>query len=250
MAYSQEILVLLRIVTAHLLADFLMQPERWIEQKALKNIKSPALYYHALVVGIMTYLLLGDWDHAGLPLFIMGTHFLIDWWKSSRPRRTAYFVIDQTAHLLMILVGWAFYSNTIGTSLGFIASALETPVFWIVVMSYLIVIWPFGYLIAMLTSRWQNELSKGDSEQLTGLKNAGMWIGRTERFIILTFILLSQYSAIGFLIAAKSVFRFSGKLEGNRERKEAEYILIGTLLSFALSISAGIGAKYLLNIFG
>ncbi|MDZ7693357.1 MAG: DUF3307 domain-containing protein [Balneolaceae bacterium] len=199
-------------------------------------------------MGVLTYLLLADWNHIGLPIFIMGTHSLIDWWKTTRPKQTVYFILDQSAHLLMILIGWIVYTGIESTALAFMAASLEAPTFWIVLISYIIVIWPFGYLIAMLTNRWQKELSRGDSQQLTGLKNAGMWIGRTERFIILTFILLNQYSAIGFLIAAKSVFRFSGKLEGNQERKEAEYILIGTLLSFALSILVGIAARYLLNI--
>lgn len=248
MLTSPEILVLLRILTAHLLADFLMQPKSWIKKKRMLGVKAGPLYYHCLIVGILTYLLLADWNHIGLPIFIMGTHFLIDWWKATRPKQTVYFVLDQSIHLLMILVGWIVYAGIGSTALNFITASLEAPIFWIVLISYIIVIWPFGYLIAMLTNRWQKELSKGDSQQLTGLKNAGMWIGRTERFIILTFILLNQYSAIGFLIAAKSVFRFSGKLEGNRERKEAEYILIGTLLSFALSILVGIAARYLLNI--
>lgn len=250
MLSTAQIIVLLRLLVAHLLADFLMQPESWIARKKARGAKSSALYYHSLVVGVVTYLFLADWAHFGLPLFIMVTHFLIDWLKSASPETAGYFVLDQSTHLIMIFGGWIIYAG-VGAQLGEVfISTLGAPSFWIVLISYITVIWPFGYLIAILTSRWQRELADGNSEQLSGLENAGMWIGRSERFIILTLILLNQYSAIGFLIAAKSIFRFSGKLDGNRERKEAEYILIGTLLSFALSISVGIGTSYFLQLWG
>lgn len=241
------LLLLLRLLTAHLLADFLLQPRSWIEQKKGRGVRAPEFYYHVGTVGILTYLFLADWSHFWLPLFITFTHFFIDLWKTNRPVEARFFVIDQLAHLLMIVIGWIFYAGVSDLALESLLRLAAMPPFWIVIISYIVVIWPFGYLIAMVTQRWQQELSAGDSDQLTGLQNAGMWIGRAERFIILTFILLNQYSAIGFLIAAKSVFRFSGKLRGNRERKEAEYILIGTLLSFALSITVGIGAQYMLN---
>ncbi len=60
-----------------------------------------------------------------------------------------------------------------------------------------------------------------------------------ERVLILTFIILNQFEAIGFLIAAKSVFRF-GEIKDSNQQKTAEYILIGTLLSFSLAILVGI----------
>ena len=60
-----------------------------------------------------------------------------------------------------------------------------------------------------------------------------------ERILIFTFILIKQWPAIGFLIAAKSVFRF-GELKEGKERKKTEYILIGTLLSFTFAIIVGI----------
>ncbi|MFV0501856.1 MAG: hypothetical protein ACK5MH_09735 [Bacteroidales bacterium] len=45
-------------------------------------------------------------------------------------------------------------------------------------------------------------------------------------------------SGIGFLLAAKSIFRF-GDLKDSKDRKLTEYILIGTLLSFAVAIATG-----------
>ncbi|MFW5760036.1 MAG: hypothetical protein ACOCXH_03530 [Cyclobacteriaceae bacterium] len=50
------------------------------------------------------------------------------------------------------------------------------------------------------------------------------------------------------MIAAKSVFRF-GDLKEAGQRKRTEYILIGTLISFTLSILFGIFTKYLIETF-
>lgn len=96
-----------------------------------------------------------------------------------------------------------------------------------------------GFVIEKATRRWRTELARGNNE-IAGLTDAGTWIGYIERIIILTFILIGEYSAIGFLIAAKSIFRFSGGVKDQKERKHAEYILIGTLISFSLAILLGI----------
>jgi hypothetical protein len=50
------------------------------------------------------------------------------------------------------------------------------------------------------------------------------------------------------LIAAKSVFRF-GDLKESKDRKLTEYILIGTLLSFAMAIITALACIYLIKIF-
>ena len=71
------------------------------------------------------------------------------------------------------------------------------------------------------------------------LPSAGKTIGILERLFVFTFIVLGQWSAIGFLLAAKSVFRFSD-LSRAKDRKLTEYILIGTLLSFGLAVLIGL----------
>jgi len=64
--------------------------------------------------------------------------------------------------------------------------------------------------------------------------------------LILTFVLVNQYSGIGFLIAAKSILRF-GDIKNPENRKEAEYILIGTMISFIVAILVGILARYIMK---
>jgi hypothetical protein len=68
-----------------------------------------------------------------------------------------------------------------------------------------------------------------------GLKEGGKLIGYLERLLILAFVLVNQFAGIGFLVAAKSIFRFS-EIKENNDRKEAEYIIIGTFASFLYAI--------------
>lgn len=71
----------------------------------------------------------------------------------------------------------------------------------------------------------------------------GRAIGALERALALTLVLLGEYSAVGWIIAAKSLARFKA-LE---EREFAEYFLVGTLASLLLAVLAGVGLRVLLN---
>ena len=79
------------------------------------------------------------------------------------------------------------------------------------------------------------------------LKSAGKYIGVLERIFAFGFIILNQWSAIGVLIAAKSVFRF-GDLSRAKDRKLTEYMLIGSLLSFGLAIVIGLLYNYFIKL--
>ncbi|RGE68577.1 hypothetical protein, partial [Eisenbergiella massiliensis] len=59
-------------------------------------------------------------------------------------------------------------------------------------------------------------------------RNAGRLIGTIERSIMLIFISLQQYSAIGLVLTAKSIARYDKIV---KEPDFAEYYLLGTLLS-------------------
>ena len=65
--------------------------------------------------------------------------------------------------------------------------------------------------------------------------NAGALIGNLERWLILVFVLLHHYEALGLLIAAKSIIRF-----GDSETRRTEYVLAGTLLSIFIAVICGL----------
>lgn len=236
---------LLRIFCAHVVADFFLQPYTWIAGRKEFGVRSKYLYYHIATVGILTYVFLADWTEWQLPLFIIITHFVIDWWKSTQKNTITSFSIDQLAHVLMLFLAWIWYIQAF-PNWEYIKTEVFGIHFWIIFTAYLLALRPMGFLIGKLTSRWQEQL-KREGNEIAGLKDAGTWIGYIERIIILTFILLNQFSSIGFLIAAKSIFRFSGGVKDEQERKHAEYILIGTLISFSAAILLGIVALALIH---
>lgn len=57
-----------------------------------------------------------------------------------------------------------------------------------------------------------------DAFYTQSLPNAGQWIGYIERIMILTFVLVGSFEGVGFLLAAKSVFRF-GELNKAKENR-------------------------------
>jgi len=108
-----------------------------------------------------------------------------------------------------------------------------------IIASYIVALFPAGWGINVFLSRYESDIEKEK-----GLKNAGTYIGWLERFLIVTFVWAGEISAIGFIIAAKSVFRF-GEIKDRENRKLAEYILIGTLASFSLALAVAYLFKWI-----
>jgi hypothetical protein len=72
--------------------------------------------------------------------------------------------------------------------------------------------------------------------------NTGRIIGLLERTIIYVLVLLNQFTAIAFVLTAKSFARYKAL----DDREFAEYVLVGTLLSSAVAIFAGMTIRWLL----
>ena len=98
-------------------------------------------------------------------------------------------------------------------------------------------------LIKNIISLWTPE-SKSDKDN--SLQNAGNVIGILERLFVFYFVVNGNYDAIGFLLAAKSIFRF-GDLKEAKDRKLTEYVLIGTLLSFGLAFVTALLVNFILS---
>lgn len=107
---------------------------------------------------------------------------------------------------------------------------------WIYTGSYALAL-AGGYFIVKLVLR-QYPLPSD------GLPRAGAIIGILERIFVLTLVLMGQYTSIALVLTAKSITRF----EDLKQRKFAEYYLIGTLSSILFSMFIGILAKWLLDV--
>ena len=93
---------------------------------------------------------------------------------------------------------------------------------------------PSSIFLGLFLKKWTPASTNAQS-----LPNAGQWIGYIERILILTFVLVGSVEGVGFLLAAKSVFRF-GELNKAKEIRTTEYVLIGTFASFTIAILTGI----------
>jgi hypothetical protein len=234
---NPDLVFALQLLLAHLITDFVFQSKRWITQKREKKAASVFLYIHAGLAGLLTYVIVQDWSLWQVPVIISVTHFIIDLWKlHQKSDSLKYFLIDQALHLLVLTVLWLYVTDNFNEVLPFLTSVLTSEIFLVYLTGYLIVIFPIGFIIGKATRRWQKEIKKEDG--IKSLAKAGRYIGIFERILVLTFILTNNFSAIGFLIAAKSILRFSDKSKSGA-RKQTEYVLIGTLMSFALTIIIG-----------
>ena len=167
---------------------------------------------------------------------------MIDGVKAKYADNIQSFLADQLAHFIVLFSIWLWIINPgfVGVEASGQAILAQTKI-WVIIAAYLVIIWPSSVLINKITEKWRRDISeKEGAEKDKSLENAGRWIGWLERFLILTFVLLQQYAAIGLLVAAKSIFRFS------ESRKVGEYVLIGTLLSFAIAIIVGLIASLFL----
>lgn len=75
---------------------------------------------------------------------------------------------------------------------------------------------------------------------------AGKWIGYIERVMIFLFFILGQYSAIAAVMAIKTAFRFND-LKDDNDSHRSEYIMIGTFISFFITLLTAVLVRHLLS---
>lgn len=227
-------LILIKMLLAHVVGDFVLQPNSWVKDKLKYKHRSLYLYLHILIHLVALFIVFGfDFTYWLIFLIVPLSHFVIDLVKINLHKKGNarwLFAADQSAHLLVI----------IGMSLIYIpdytiSESLFSQQNLFLLLCLLLLTSAYSVIMQVLMSRW---VVKEDEENQS-LPAAGKYIGMLERVFIFAFVLLNQWSAIGFLITAKSVFRF-GDLSRAKDRKLTEYILIGTLLSFGLAILTGL----------
>jgi len=226
-------LITLKIILVHLIGDFFLQPQKWVKDKEKKKLKSKWLYIHiAIHIGLL-FLIIWDLSQWLLLLSIGALHFIIDAGKillQNKKNKRLLFFIDQLLHIATILILVPLFLET---SIEFNLLNQDTLLL-ILCASFLTQ--PTSIIMKTIFSKWNiSKITKGNES----LKDAGKYIGILERLLVFTFIIINQWSAVGFLITAKSVFRF-GDLTASKERKLTEYILIGTLISFGIAVLIGL----------
>ena len=233
-------IVFVKLLLAHLIGDFLLQPISWVKDKEDKKHKSIYLYLHIFLHFILAWILIGEQEFGFYALGLAVLQGLIDFLKlhyqTSKTKRN-WFSIDQILHLIVLIVITLLYTKT---HLEFKNLGNQ---FWIILTALILLTNPTSIIIKNIISIWTPENKNKDKS----LQNAGNYIGIIERLFIFSFILTGHFEAIGFLLAAKSIFRF-GDLKEAKDRKLTEYVLIGTLLSFGIALLIGLLLQIALGI--
>jgi hypothetical protein len=224
-------LLFLKLLLAHLIGDFILQPDSWVADKRMRKIRSTKLYWHIGIHLVTMLLLVMQPEYFVTILLIAITHFIIDLSKlylESRWPTNWWFALDQLCHIAIL--GFVANSFTGFFEEWLLQSNFNAIVLTIVALVTVSVV--ASRIIKMLISNWTPETEDADEESLS---NAGHYIGMLERLFVFGFVVSGNIQAVGFLLAAKSVFRF-GDLKESKDRKLTEYILIGSLLSFGIAI--------------
>lgn len=239
--------ILLRLLFAHVLCDFLCQSDKLVEDKGSENttVRLRANLIHAAIHAAAAYIVAAMWEAWYIPVAMFVSHFLIDFLYKKGKKNAVTFFVDQLLHLIVIVLIWLFVSKQFAEIPQYITYLFGQSQLWAIAFAYLLMLKPTGIFIGLFTRRWsrQFENAGGDDIRTKDLKSAGKWIGYIERILIVTFIFVGSWEAIGFLLAAKSIFRY-GDLNSSHEIRRTEYVLIGTLASFAIAIFTGILFKF------
>lgn len=222
---------------AHLVSDFFLQTEESCKDKAKNAFKSKHLYIHALITFACSWLFSLNVGYWWAALIIAVSHLIIDGLKSLCKERRGIFFIDQLLHLAIIVAAVAIFNNV--EVISFPAWLPETNMLlWIA--AFVLCLRPTNFIIKNIFKDAKISIPDGGEEN--SLPNAGRIIGNMERLLTLVFVMMGQYEAIGFLLAAKSLLRFR-----ETDTVKSEYVLVGTLLSFAIAILTGVIVKLIIE---
>jgi len=233
-------ILLIKLLLAHIIGDFFLQPHSWVKEKEKKKLKSPKLYFHIVIHFALLLVILWDLTLWPMILIIGGSHFIIDAVKlivQKKKTKRLLFFIDQLLHIAVIVATYFIYAKT---NLDYEALFSEENLLLITCLVFLTR--PVSIIMKTIFTKW--DISKL-TENNESLEDAGNYIGILERLLVFIFIITNHWEAVGFLITAKSVFRF-GDLKESKHRKLTEYILIGTLISFGIAIAVGLLFKILI----
>lgn len=225
--------LLLLQITAHLLSDFIFQSASWSKRK---ETFTKYHLFHATLVFIVSFLLSFDWYFVIPALIIAILHLLVDTLKTYiglkySHKSNVFFFVDQLLHIIILSgVSW-FYMNNYNLN-PILGIHFDTKIIAIIA-AFVFCSKPANIFIKKIFDSCQINIPVEDKTEEKELQNAGKVIGIMERFMTLALILSSQFAAVGLIIAAKSILRFNAP-------QKNEYILVGTLLSFGITILTGI----------
>lgn len=220
------------LISAHIIGDFLLQPGELVKRKTGFRY----LLLHAAIHAALAYAALQAWNNWRAPLMVLVIHIVVDRIKQGREDTATAFVYDQLAHVLgLVGIAWLLLRWSVLSSF----SGAGYPLM-VALAGFTATVRAAGFLVGKFTGR----LMERNKLELDGLISGGKMIGQLERALIFLFVFTGQPAGIGFLVAAKSILRF----EEAKKQKLAEYVLIGTLLSFSLAIALATATRWAMGL--
>jgi len=256
---SYKFLAVLLLI-AHFVGDYYLQPQKLARAK---EQKLKWLLLHCAIYGAATLLLVCipfiAFPQAWWILLVPASHAMIDISKdfllktkrlSGRriedmdarssfitKRDRIVFFLDQIAHIVIIAVFSLFFTRLGGNQASASANwifkqfdALGVDLTWVQFLKLsclaLFLCKPCSIIV-------RNVLARPDAPK--DEPKAGRVIGILERCFTGLFLLLGQWSALGFVIAAKTLARYN---DITKEKNFAEQYLIGTMTSILLTVLA------------
>lgn len=253
---------LMAFFCGHFMGDFVFQSDRLVE---LKSAHSKWLILHVLQVSLFTWIFLGNFSAWWIVGIIFLLHLSVDFskiWITSKldkkeekagnaqcfdGRNFNLFIADQVVHIIVLTILWYFLNICIPVLSPDNKWALLLGIQYekgiLLLTGLAIGVSGVGVVLKYQMSEFAARL--GDHAK-QGLPRGGKTIGILERLLVFMFVLAGKPEGVGFVIAAKSVFRI-GELTKQQDREHAEYIMIGTLKSFTYSLAIAFIIKWLLG---
>ncbi|HZY80252.1 MAG TPA: DUF3307 domain-containing protein [Cyclobacteriaceae bacterium] len=229
--------IFFKLLIVHMLGDFVLFRSDRLKEKGKNLWRSNQLLIHTAIHFILAWIALWNIYYWPYALAIGLSHYVGDlaYGTMSHRRPQIWFVADQVFHVLIIVV-----VASLITGITLVDGVMSLNVSWVMIAGFVAVSFPAARCISIFLSQWPPARS---SEKLKGMVSAGLWIGILERALIYIFIIAGHWEGIGFLLAAKSIFRF-GDLTSSKDIYLTEYIMVGTLLSFSIAVITGLLAIY------
>ncbi|MCL2672240.1 MAG: DUF3307 domain-containing protein [Clostridiales bacterium] len=239
------------LMIGHFLGDYYLQPQKLADAKGKRR---GALLLHCLIYGAALAALclpLISFPQAWWILFIPLSHAGIDYLKNALlkakcladgKRGRLVFFADQGAHLIIMGVFALLFTRYAGSGLSafcqwlflrFEALGIGVTGTQLIKMTALLLF--LGKPCNMIVRNIMPPREQPEEALLKKEQKAGRAIGILERLLTAFFILVGQWGALGFALAAKTLTRFNKISE---DRDFAEQYLIGTMASVLLTVVA------------
>lgn len=223
---------------SHLIADFYLQCDSFCQAKDKNGFRSWQVYVHALIVWIFAWAMLPHIAFWWGALILGVSHLVMDGIKHNIHKSKSVFFTDQLFHIAMIVLVAYLYQDQSSKLLACWGWNMKYVLY---ATAFLFICKPTNVLIQNIFTSFDLQVPENASNITKSLDQAGHVIGIAERIMAFLFVLVDQYEALGFLIAAKSILRFR-----DADTARTEYVLVGTLLSFLIAVLTALGIEWLI----